>query len=229
MAVVGLAVIGRTVGFHWWILLARCDGFALGGLLAASFRNQEEGETCALPSPVLFLAAIGLAMAVLALGVSRFGARSFLMPPVGPRWPGLTILAINLGFFGIVGLVLRGSSGPAFGLLRMRSLRYLGQISYGLYLYHLIVFWLVDCFAQSFGLPRSRLLDAAKLCGSLAAAHLSWSYIEQPLLALKSHFPYRPAYTLVSVPAAHGGPARQPVRVTEAATTSRRGHAPGRE
>jgi len=211
-----LAVIGRALGFDWWILLTRCDGFVLGGMLAALPKFEHSPARRSLAYTAMFGAAISLGLAELGLGVLVHGGRSFLMPPEGPKWPGLTILAINLVFFGVVGLAITHSGTRSLAVLRSKSLAYLGQVSYGLYLYHPLVFWLADRCAARMCLGPSRWLDAAKLLGGLAAASASWHFIERPILKLKDRFPYR------------GEPPRDPVPAPSAPAERLRGAVAGR-
>jgi peptidoglycan/LPS O-acetylase OafA/YrhL len=73
--------------------------------------------------------------------------------------------------------------------LRWRPLGYLGQISYGVYLYHRPIFRIVeraigpDGYASLWVIP---LLYGM----SLLAAVVSWNMIERPFLRLKDRFPY---------------------------------------
>lgn len=75
---------------------------------------------------------------------------------------------------------LRGSSW-----LENPVLRFLGLISYSLYLYHLIVIVMVERF-----LPHLQLRMAFPLMFglSLLVAYLSYKLVEQPFLGLKNHF-----------------------------------------
>ena len=41
VALVAISVTARALGFHWWVLLSRCDGFALGSILALLFGDPE--------------------------------------------------------------------------------------------------------------------------------------------------------------------------------------------
>jgi peptidoglycan/LPS O-acetylase OafA/YrhL len=71
-------------------------------------------------------------------------------------------------------------------LLILRPMRYIGKISYGLYLYHLLILFLLNIApyqVESGGTSLWRLTAAAVL--TFAVAHLSYRYIELPLLGLK--------------------------------------------
>jgi len=71
-------------------------------------------------------------------------------------------------------------------LLILGPLRYIGKISYGLYLYHLLILFLMNIApyqVQSGGTSVGRLMAAATL--TFVVAHLSYQYLERPLLGLK--------------------------------------------
>ena len=55
-----------------------------------------------------------------------------------------TILMVNLGFFGLVGTVITLAGHPVLAPLRWRPLCGLGLISYGVYLYHWTIYWVLD-------------------------------------------------------------------------------------
>ena len=65
------------------------------------------------------------------------------LPRGGRSLPGTpdSILAVALFGFASVGLVLAGSGGPATAWLRGRRLRWVGKVSFGLYVYHYIVYF----------------------------------------------------------------------------------------
>lgn len=73
-------------------------------------------------------------------------------------------------------------------LLRLRPIVYVGTISYGMYLYHLILLHPVDLVLRRTGLalPGLRFVGCALL--TIAIAGLSYRYFEQPFLRLKERF-----------------------------------------
>ncbi len=135
LAMLSASVVARGCGVHWWTLLGRSDGLALGALLATGLRDRARLEW--------WLAGhrrgLGF-LAVVAAGYLGVVAARGGLPGHGmPLWPATTVLAINGLFVGAVGLVVLNTGRPALGWLRRRRLVYLGRISYGLYLYHMIV------------------------------------------------------------------------------------------
>jgi peptidoglycan/LPS O-acetylase OafA/YrhL len=109
-----------------------------------------------------------------------------------------------LAFAALVSKASEGFRGRAGYLLNFRPLRYLGRISYGLYLYHLpIIFFVVICSEKlqlrSLSDGPIRLIVTATV--STLVASLSWHYFEEPINRLKRLFPYRtrrPAVTFSS-------------------------------
>jgi peptidoglycan/LPS O-acetylase OafA/YrhL len=78
--------------------------------------------------------------------------------------------------------------------LRWAPIAYLGRISYGLYLYHYIILWILARHLRVAGpgnMPFPQIASALLLC--FAVASLSWVLIEQPILRLKRHFEYQQA------------------------------------
>ena len=101
------------------------------------------------------------------------------------------LLAINLVGMGLIGVAVTRAGAPWLATLRCRPLTYLGEISYGLYLYHFVI---LLCSAAQLRLwapwemPPVRLLVTTLLC--FLAAGLSWTLIERPILKLKDRFDY---------------------------------------
>jgi peptidoglycan/LPS O-acetylase OafA/YrhL len=190
------ALVGRSLGFSQWILLTRGDGLAMGGLLALLLEPTKAHDARFDPKKVLAFAAL-FAIGLRVLTLSRFGLNENLAQR-------MKTVSINLGYFALIGFVVLNAGSRSLALLRDRRLVYLGQLSYGLYLYHHIIFYFVDHFS-----PASRVVaDALKLSLSLGLAAFSWAYIEKPILRLKHRFDYHDAKTsqkMLSLP--HNSPA----------------------
>jgi peptidoglycan/LPS O-acetylase OafA/YrhL len=201
-ALVALAVILRARGYPVSLLGARCDGLALGGLLAALLGGTGRGASPALRRGFAATAAVS-AVVLVALAASV----GISAPNGAPPRPALTVLAFNALWFGLLGLVAAGSGHPRLRFLRSRRLRALGTISYGLYLYHLIIMALSADIARRSGLrfpPILREVPTLALC--FGAAALSWRYIERPILGLKDCFAYAPEPTPTAQIGRYRGP-----------------------
>jgi peptidoglycan/LPS O-acetylase OafA/YrhL len=70
-------------------------------------------------------------------------------------------------------------------LLSVAPLTYVGKISYGVYLLHLLVFDIVDIMLPNDWLPRKILI---KVVGSVLVASVSFHLLESPFLRLKKRF-----------------------------------------
>ncbi|MDR3634987.1 MAG: acyltransferase [Isosphaeraceae bacterium] len=188
LAMIAVAVSARSAGFAPWILLTRCDGLALGGLLAwlLARENGQVAETWVFAAVGLSGVAYLLLAAVLPglLIATPFLSSALALSHFGPR-----MLAINLLYFGLVGCLVRGSGARWLVPLRLRALSALGQMSYGVYLYHYIILYFVILVGVW-----SRLghwwAGLVTLAASLGVSALSWRYVERPLLALKDRFGY---------------------------------------
>jgi len=171
------------------LLASRSDGFALGGLLAWSLADGAWARLRPELAARAFGGAIALASLYLLWGCWSYSALGFIGLPT-PAWPAETIFAFGLLYAGVIGLVALHAGHPWLAPLRAGPLVYLGQISYGLYLYHVVVYWIVD------GCDRLRLaqpwpIQAEKLALTLAVAVLSWHLIERPIASWKDRFRYR--------------------------------------
>lgn len=85
-----------------------------------------------------------------------------------------------------------GYAGPIGAMMESRVAGFLSKISYGVYMYHMPVWWVIGTLypaAWTPTLPIAALLVAA----TVLTATLSWHLIENPLANLKSYFPTRRA------------------------------------
>jgi peptidoglycan/LPS O-acetylase OafA/YrhL len=191
LALVTVAVTARCLHLNSWILATHCDGLALGAVLACLYSPHSDSRQCLSPR-----------LLILAGAASVFWVGGATLLKVAPAtWQlslpasiqSLRSLALNVVFFSIVGLVVTHRGAAWLRPLRYSCLAYLGQTSYGLYLYHHIVFTLWDNSATRMGVVNHVGLDLAKLSLSMLIAAVSWEFIERPLLTLKDWFVYREA------------------------------------
>jgi peptidoglycan/LPS O-acetylase OafA/YrhL len=109
--------------------------------------------------------------------------------PVGAA---LQVVPWHFWFVALLGFCLILGTGPHKGYVTWRPLRFFGDISYGLYLYHLLIFGLFDYVVQRahLNLPASQvpfLLLRFALASALAIAvsYVSRRWFENPFLNLK--------------------------------------------
>jgi peptidoglycan/LPS O-acetylase OafA/YrhL len=165
-----------------WLLVERCDGFAMGGVLAVLARRPGPGlRRCAI------LAAVGTFAVALTPSVLH-GALPFddRLPAARP----FAVTAATLASCAVVGAVVLGAGARGLAVLRVRPLVFLGVISYGLYLYHVPVLG-NDYSLTRFGVMTHQQKALADITITIAAASLSWYLVERPILGLKRWFEYR--------------------------------------
>lgn len=191
LACAGGSVLARSRGVALGCLLTRADGLVLGGWLAARRLGDHRGTVGSRGAPMASrLTTLSAFVACFVLG--NQAARGGLgLDAVIRSHPGLTVLAFNLLWLGLIELVVTHAGRPALAPLRLRSFRRLGEISYGLYLYHFpLLFFAVEIWH---GLGFSGQLLKVRLLAILVTvplAALSWRFIERPLLGLKRRYAY---------------------------------------
>ncbi|MCE9672353.1 acyltransferase [Myxococcus stipitatus] len=190
---------------HWLYVfpLLRLDGLALGGLLALGIEEgrftpeglARWGRRLALP---MLLAAFGLGTVFFDRAHS-IHTREALVGFGGPVVrAGLLVALYSLwsgGFASLLGWVLSGRARGVQDVLESRLLRLMGQLSYGLYLFHALVFPLGAAYTRpifSSLIPSSVVATALSFAFEygvlLLLTCLSWRFFEQPLLRLKERF-----------------------------------------
>ncbi|MGH9415395.1 MAG: acyltransferase family protein [Terriglobales bacterium] len=183
------AIVGAPL-LRWWVhtagfteyrfLPARCDSLAWGALLAWMLHRHGAAIAARWLKPLGWSAAAGL----VALIASTGGSRS------SPVFAVFGYTALAALFCAVVGwLVLTsGSAALPARLLRLPPARYLGQISYMLYLVHYPVLTAVAGWtslnwgAGGFAVV---LRDAIAMIAALGIAAVSWHWLEAPILHFK--------------------------------------------
>jgi peptidoglycan/LPS O-acetylase OafA/YrhL len=99
------------------------------------------------------------------------------------KYGGASIAALSVGF---VVFEMMGTAPMKFGLslLRFRPLAWTGRISYGLYLWHIPVFFVLGKPAHWTGAQ----IQIARFVLVYAVAAISYYLLERPFLKLKSRF-----------------------------------------
>ena len=179
-----------AVGLDWsWLwphhfLLSRAGELCAGSFLALTLR----GTPTAIPG-VLRIArwALYISLAALVVMVVMSPGLSLMDPP----WATLGIATFSIFFTALIAMCLR--PGTITSLFENGALRWLGKISYGVYVYHLLLYgvfeWLARRLAPDAGpLQASLLLAAVAGCGTLLVASLSFYTFERAFLSLKGRF-----------------------------------------
>ncbi len=171
--------LARSLGFLPYLLLTRSDGLALGSLLALILSERARIERHAVAFGAGFSAVGMLAIASHCL----VGADALFTSQTA------------VVYFGLIGFVLCAKGHPYLALLRDRRLCYLGTVSYGLYLYHPLVFAALPALYKRYvfrklGLTSDLLMDAVMIGVCLLLAEASSRWLEGPILALKDRLKY---------------------------------------
>jgi peptidoglycan/LPS O-acetylase OafA/YrhL len=169
----------------WFNTFTHLDPLALGVLLAVLLRTKRlslNGRGRALVFGVSFVAL---------LAVSRYAELNWNSAPLSTLglfgYP-----AVALSCFGIVAATL----GVSTRFVRSDALTYLGKISYGLYVYHLLGFWMAERLFRQLRGFHIVLYPIAALCFTIVLGSISYRFLESPFLRLKKRFTYVPSRPL---------------------------------
>ena len=168
--------------FSWQV----CDGIASGALLALLIREPWMNRRV-----LVWISCSSLALACLGLGA---GAPFGVLTRNEPAGAIFMLSLINFTFVGLVGIAIWCASGPHATVVEWKILNFYGNISYGLYLYHLLAFMLFD-WAWSAFWPRGTtslgvapvlfLRFGVALALATGAAYFSRWYFEEIFLKMK--------------------------------------------
>jgi peptidoglycan/LPS O-acetylase OafA/YrhL len=164
-------VLGKAPHPFIWVLPLRSDAFLFGALAAILTHGHERA-----PVRLLFPAGVLLVLTV-----------PFFPPVEQPgayQVAGYTVLAA-----GCASLVLACVfSTAAERVLGFAPVRYLGRISYGIYVYHLAAIFAAIKLLELLRISEPILGFGAALIITIAVASLSYHTLERPFLRLKARF-----------------------------------------
>ena len=197
--------------------LFHLDGLALGGLLALGVvdgrftaeRLEWWGRRLALPA---LLVAFGLALVFFNQGQAIHMATA-LVGPGGPHVRGLLVAGLYtlwaVGFASLLGWVLTGRARWLQAVLQWRPLLFVGQVSYGLYLFHAFVIPFGGKYTRPLFYRYIPSTFVATVLGLLfeyamllALTVVSWRFFEKPLLRFKDRFTHTDAPAKAVAPTA---------------------------
>jgi peptidoglycan/LPS O-acetylase OafA/YrhL len=184
LAALCAALLARTQGMSLHLLLTRVDGLILGA--AVAFLATSPAQTLQrMPRRfIAYAAAAGAALVLPYLWLGTLDRDAAFGPRAG------AVLGFALVFAAALCAVLRSIGRPQLRWLRLPALRWVGKISFGLYMYHVPIGYLglLGVHHGVFGLVTAKLVMCV---GSLLAAHLSYQLFEKRILALKRALPYQ--------------------------------------
>jgi len=191
LTVVALILVA-SLAISWWYTSAvpaaayfitptRMWELALGGLIAA------------LPATLVTRVPRSVRSAVAWLGIAAIIATGVLYTDATP-FPGLTALLPTVGTAVVLWAQPAGAGSPA-GILGLRPVQYIGDISYSLYLWHWPLVALLPYVSGSIGI----LDQCAILAGSVVLAGVSKVLVEDPLRRPRGARPTLNAYRFGAV------------------------------
>lgn len=183
------AIVFRCMAYWVWpanhqlqYLLTPCrmDALALGGVVAIVLRTS---TSIGVSRRLLATAGLIAALFLLALFTGMFDRRFMFCRTIG-----YTLIA---SFFAIIVLlVVRCRDSKYTSMLRSGSLCFIGRISYGIYVWHILAGTVVVKFFVSQGVvsgDNSILLAVAQSVVAVIVAAASWYSFERPILQLKRY------------------------------------------
>ena len=177
-ALVIASPVFRLTHAHWLNTthtLIHLDGIAMGSLLAVGIYSL------ALSRRVWLVVGFIATVAGFVLAGTVAGGTSFLDSALALAFTG-TLLAAIAG---------TGARNPVAFVLRRGPLPYYGQISYGMYMTHILVFVYFGSFdarLDHLGVPGHLAVFALRLAASTVVATVLWYGFESQVLKLKRYF-----------------------------------------
>jgi peptidoglycan/LPS O-acetylase OafA/YrhL len=171
-------------GWSSYFLFGRAGELLAGAYLAMAVRGDvcEQQRLFRWLPYVLGISSLMLVLIGLASGDPELST---------PWWSTAGLAALSVFFASMIGMALR--PGIVQSIFAVPALRWLGKISYGIYVYHLLLhpgfIWLVQRMAPNASSNlRFGLLFVVALAGTLAIASLSFYTYESAFLRLKQRF-----------------------------------------
>jgi peptidoglycan/LPS O-acetylase OafA/YrhL len=163
--------------------LSSVDALGLGTVL--SILSTSQALTSKTRRAFLYIAA-------------RIGIGGFIVLTAVQPWTGYTLIHgvlletfLGLAFVWLIARASRGLGGAWMFILGNKPIVYLGKISYGIYVYHLFLLYLIPPLLAYWGIsiaPRGWIsLVVLSICTILVAS-ISWHFIEAPINRLKGRF-----------------------------------------
>ncbi|CAM3380412.1 acyltransferase family protein [Aquirufa ecclesiirivi] len=174
-----LGLVARFILIHQYegigVYMITCvDTFAWGGLLAYYIRVGKEEQVRSFAKWLIPLALIGFLITILLMSDLNIGKQLFFRTFTSILSAGLILAALKSGFLSQV--------------LSFRPLREIGKVSYGLYLYHMLI---PDLFYQLMNRLHISIHDPFHIYGIIALfsfSFISYQLFEKPIQSLKRYF-----------------------------------------
>lgn len=171
--------IGTTEFFRWFLLPGSLDAFAAGGLVAWISRTRKDGVIIPPNWRWVFLASL-LAAWITARTIRKdYGTGQISLAFIDTLE--------TLVFSGLLIEFLQYQNSRLSKAFSNKTLCFIGKISYGLYLWHMLVALAITPILNNIGWEAHThpfLRAAALISASTLTAWLSWILIEQPSVEL---------------------------------------------
>jgi peptidoglycan/LPS O-acetylase OafA/YrhL len=179
----------HQIYFYTWFV---SDGLALGAVMAVLMRHPRATRAVVVRTTVAILVATLAALVVL----RPFG----IMTRNRMLGASLQFTMLDLCFACVIVFVLLAGSGRWKRVVLRPTLMFFGWLSYGLYLWHELIFQIIETFFQK-RLPTLAgsepgpvvLRSALELSIAIVIAYLSRRYLEEYFLRMKDRFSRPPA------------------------------------
>ena len=189
-----LALIVVSIALRWNglivnVLAGRLDGLVLGALLAYLLTLKIQLSRFRSTLVFLSISLLGFGLYLFfwlyhSHGTPEFDGKDYLKLP-------MPITYISFAYFGLIGAIVVNSGSRYLGFLRSKTLMMIGAISYGLYIYHWVVYEFLDTiFIFRYAFQNTVWIDGLKIILSFAAAVISWFCFEKPILKFKDRMKY---------------------------------------
>jgi peptidoglycan/LPS O-acetylase OafA/YrhL len=165
---------------------SQIDAFALGAYISRFEISRPRGQLLAM---VILTPALGMLADQLTTGQYVLATLGYKLPLAGAYKEVWGYSLLNYLFAVLLFCVVRTKLFTSD--LSGSVLRYLGKISYGLYVYHYFTLAVVTGLFKKFGLPYtlgSSEVFWTALLATIAVASLSYYLLEKPILGLKTRF-----------------------------------------
>lgn len=176
-----LQIAGVPDNDNKYFPLSDFDAFAAGGLMA-HYQRVLGNDRALAPFRAR---STGILLVIVAAAVTALW------------WAGGDVLTLRIVWFRsfvsvislyCLGIALLETRGPVGRLLENPAMTFVGRISYGIYLFHLLATDIGNRLFADYLLPRP-LLVATCFAITLGLATMSWAVVEQPIARFKRRFP----------------------------------------
>lgn len=175
---------GSAGSFVFGLSIMRPDAVALGCLAAFAMRVLSDRSSASRESRLSLAGNVALVVII----------ASVVLAPIDVFRPFVSPLA-NLAIFASAVFVfdlLRNPDKPVAKLLRSRALVWIGERSYAMYIWHLLLFFVLKGAISGAFPGKTRFVEVVTLPFALGATTLvamaSWRFVEQPAMKLRGRF-----------------------------------------